>query len=106
MITLNRKYKKDAPEVSNGIKSETSRRISVRDQLLLKEVQEMNDNLPTTCTVTFENPDVLHEFILTVTPDEGYWQGGKFKFSVFVTEDYNMAVSISVYHYRVGFRQN
>lgn len=93
MITLNRKFKKDVPAVSNGIKSEPSRRISVRDQLLLKEVQEMNDNLPATCAVTFEDPDALHEFTLTVTPDEGYWQGGKFKFSVFVTEEYNMAVS-------------
>lgn len=92
MITLNRKLKKDV-EPSNGITVETVRRISVRDKLLVKEVQEMNENLPATCSVHFEDPNVLSEFILNVCPDEGYWQGGKFKFSVFVTEEYNMAVS-------------
>lgn len=98
MITLNRKLKKDhAPvEPTNGLTTNESvvRRISVRDKLLIKEVQEMNENLPATCSVYFEDPNVLSEFILTVAPDEGYWLGGKFKFSVFVTEDYNMAVSI------------
>lgn len=93
MITLNRKLKKEHTETTNGVKIEPSKRISVRDKLLVKEVQEMNENLPTTCSVHFEDPNVLSEFILTVAPDEGYWSGGKFKFSVFVTEDYNMAVS-------------
>ncbi|KPJ00328.1 PREDICTED: NEDD8-conjugating enzyme UBE2F-like [Papilio xuthus] len=91
MITLNRKFKKENPEPTNGVTVDVPKRISVRDKLLVKEVQEMNENLPTTCSVHFEDPNVLSEFILTVTPDEGYWLGGKFKFSVFVTEDYNMA---------------
>ncbi|XP_059051740.1 NEDD8-conjugating enzyme UBE2F-like [Achroia grisella] len=91
MITLNRKLKKEHTETNNGITNEPLRRISVRDKLLVKEVQEMNENLPLTCSVHFEDPNVLSEFILTVTPDEGYWLGGKFKFSVYVTDDYNMA---------------
>lgn len=95
MITLNKKIKKQGPESTNGVTSEAGKRISVRDKLLVKEVQEMNENLPTTCSVHFEDPNVLNEFILTVKPDEGYWESGKFKFSVFVTEDYNMAVNIS-----------
>lgn len=100
MITLNRKLKKEpSVNTNNGIHSENSKRISVRDRLLVKEVQEMDENLPATCTVHFENPNVLSEFILTVTPDEGFWHGGKFKFSIFVTEDYNMAVSIHHKHY-------
>lgn len=95
MITLNRKLKKEHTEPTNGLTTAESivRRISVRDKLLIKEVQEMNENLPATCSIHFEDPNVLSEFILTVTPDEGYWQGGKFKFNVIVTEDYNMAVS-------------
>ncbi|XP_013149377.1 PREDICTED: NEDD8-conjugating enzyme UBE2F-like [Papilio polytes] len=91
MITLNRKFKKENPENTNGVTVDVPKRISVRDKLLVKEVQEMNENLPTTCSVHFEDPNVFSEFILTVIPDEGYWLGGKFKFSVFVTEDYNMA---------------
>lgn len=97
MITLNRKLKKEYTGTSNGITPEPLRRISIRDKLLIKEIQEMNENLPVTCSVHFEDPNVLSEFILTVSPDEGYWQGGKFKFSVFVTEDYNMAVSQKPY---------
>lgn len=97
MITLNRKLKKEQTEPTNGLNSEPVKRISIRDKLLVKEVQEMNENLPTTCSITFEDPNVLSEFILTVCPDEGYWHGGKFKFSVHVTEDYNMAVSFIVF---------
>lgn len=93
MITLNRKLKKDHTEPSNGITAEPCRRISVRDKLLVKEVQEMTENLPTTCSVSFDDPNVLSDFDLTVAPDEGYWQGGKFKFNISVTDDYNMAVS-------------
>ncbi|XP_023945022.1 NEDD8-conjugating enzyme UBE2F [Bicyclus anynana] len=91
MITLNRKLKKEHTEPQNGITVEPARRISIRDKLLVKEVQEMNENLPVTCSVNFEDPNLLSEFVLTVAPDEGYWAGGKFKFSVSVTEDYNMA---------------
>lgn len=104
MITLNRKLKKEHTEPPNGVKNTTEsvvRRISVRDKLLIKEVQEMNENLPATCSVHFEDPNMLSEFILTVTPDEGYWLGGKFKFSVVVTDDYNMAVSIQINNYSV-----
>ncbi|GBP12340.1 NEDD8-conjugating enzyme UBE2F [Eumeta japonica] len=89
MITLNRKLKKDTAEPTNGHVSEP-KRISVRDKLLVKEVQEMEENLPSTCSINFANPHMLHEFVLTVSPDEGFWQGGRFKFSVYVTEDYNM----------------
>lgn len=94
MITLNKKLKRENPSVPNGI-SEPSRRISIRDKLLVKEVQELVENLPSTCSVDFENPNVLFDFTLIVAPDEGFWQGGKFKFSIFVTEDYNMAVSVN-----------
>lgn len=52
----------------------------------------MEQTLPSTCRVKFEDPHQLHDFYLTVTPDEGYWAGGRFRFHIFVTEDYNMAV--------------
>lgn len=96
MITLNKKIKKQGLETTNGVISEAGKRISIRDKLLVKEVQEMNENLPTTCSVHFEDPNVLNEFILTVEPDEGFWEGGKFKFNVFVTEDYNIAVNVHI----------
>lgn len=95
MITLTKKIKKDAPgnKSDQSAISDYAKRVSIRDKLLVKEVQEMEQNLPGTCRVVFSDPNTLSEFNLNVSPDEGYWKGGTFKFSVFVTEDYNMAVS-------------
>nr|CAD7257194.1 unnamed protein product [Timema shepardi] len=56
-----------------------------------KRVQEMEQTLPTTCKVKFNNPHHLHDFQLIVTPDEGFWHGGQFYFHIYVTEDYNMS---------------
>lgn len=90
MITLKKKLatqraapmKESVPE---------NKRVSVRDQLLVREVQEMEQNLPKTCRVHFDDASILHIFTLTIVPDEGYWQGGKFKFTVNVPDDYNIA---------------
>jgi len=84
MITLKKKQAKknqDSPVVS--------RSFSVRNKLLVKEVDELEKTLPSTCEVDFPDPNALHEFSLTVTPDAGYWQGGKFNFKIFVPEEYN-----------------
>lgn len=90
MITLTRKLKKDAA----GQSSDNTKRISVRDRLLVKEVQEMEQNLPSTCSTNFSDPNILSEFSLTITPDEGFWKDGKFKFSINVPEEYNMTVRV------------
>ena len=52
----------------------------------------MADNLPKTCRTHFEDVNRLASFILIITPDEGYWLGGKFKFLIEVPEDYNIEV--------------
>jgi len=53
----------------------------------------MEQNLPKTCQTHFEDPNKLHSFWLTITPDEGYWHGGRFKFRVDVPDEYNIVVS-------------
>ncbi|KAG8559177.1 hypothetical protein GDO81_017261 [Engystomops pustulosus] len=96
MLTLASKLKRD-----DGVKgsraasapSDSSRRVSIRDRLLVKEVAELEANLPCTCKVNFPDPNKLHYFQLTVSPDESYYQGGKFLFEVEVPEAYNMVVS-------------
>lgn len=55
----------------------------------------MGDNLPNTCDVDFPDPNCLHLFQLTVTPDSGYWVGGKFHFKINVPDDYNNVVGQS-----------
>lgn len=62
-------------------------------KFLVKEVQEMEQNLPGTCNIHFSDPNILSDFFLIINPDEGFWQSGKFKFSVSVPEEYNMTVS-------------
>uniref|UniRef100_A0A6M2DTB1 E2 NEDD8-conjugating enzyme n=1 Tax=Xenopsylla cheopis TaxID=163159 RepID=A0A6M2DTB1_XENCH len=105
MITLTRKLKKESTQrnepsttstnnYNTSTSLSTSKRISIRDQLLVKDIQEMEQNMPCTCRIDFTDPDVLSEFTLTVCPDEGFWQGGKFRFEIVVTEEYNIAPPI------------
>ncbi|XP_038071506.1 NEDD8-conjugating enzyme UBE2F-like [Patiria miniata] len=95
MLTLSKKRKEDAARRANNSlsspqTSDNSKRASVRDMLLNKEVPEMDVNLPSSCTVDFEDPNKLHSFKLIVTPEEGYWRGGRFVFSIHVPEEYNI----------------
>ncbi|KAK3088200.1 hypothetical protein FSP39_016085 [Pinctada imbricata] len=86
MITLSKKLKQ------GSIKKEAdeSKRISVRDKLLVKEVQEMEENLPKTCSVNFDDPNRLNRFTVNIAPDEGFWKTGKFRFTIDVPEEYNI----------------
>ena len=53
----------------------------------------MEQNLPKTCQVHFEDPNKLHSFLLYISPDDGYWTGGRFKFIIDVPDEYNIVVS-------------
>ncbi|KAF6116808.1 putative ubiquitin conjugating enzyme E2 F (putative) [Phyllostomus discolor] len=93
MLTLASKLKRDdglKGSRASATASDPTRRVSVRDRLLVKEVAELEANLPCTCQVHFPDPNQLHCFQLTVTPDEGYYQGGKFQFETEVPDAYNM----------------
>lgn len=52
----------------------------------------MEQNLPKTCQTHFDDANKLHVFWLYITPDEGYWHGGRFKFRIDVPEEYNIVV--------------
>jgi len=56
------------------------------------EVQEMEQNLPKTCQTHFDDANKLHVFWLYITPEDGYWYGGRFKFRIDVPEEYNIVV--------------
>lgn len=86
MINLTRKLKKDNTEATS------QRRALIRDRLLVREIQNMEKDLPKTCSVNFRDPHVLSEFILTIKPDEGFYRNGTFHFQVSVPEEYNMTV--------------
>ncbi|XP_071545017.1 NEDD8-conjugating enzyme UBE2F-like isoform X3 [Panulirus ornatus] len=88
MITLTKKLKSSK---GGGLPEPPKKRISIRDQLLVKEVSEMESNLPEGCVAKFDDPNILHSFCLVVSPPEGYWSGGVFVFSINVPEEYNIA---------------
>merc|ERR1712037_250698 len=71
-------------------KKEEVSRVSIRDKLLVKEVQEMEENKPQYCKVKFDDPSSLHDFFIIISPEEGFWQGGRFKFHVKVPVEYNI----------------
>ncbi|KAG5678439.1 hypothetical protein PVAND_008112 [Polypedilum vanderplanki] len=86
MITLTRNIKK-----SNDVNGQNNKRISIRDKLLVKEIQEMELCKPSSVTCEFPDSNNLSEFYIIVTPgDESLWRNGSFKFLVTVNEDYNM----------------
>lgn len=92
MITLSKKLREKNSTSKQGaclIGAET-RRASVRDKLLIKEVDELQVNLPPTCSTNFDDPNKLYEFDVTICPDEGYWSDGRFRFHIEVPEDYNI----------------
>ncbi|KAF6116812.1 putative ubiquitin conjugating enzyme E2 F (putative) [Phyllostomus discolor] len=71
MLTLASKLKRDdglKGSRASATASDPTRRVSVRDRLLVKEVAELEANLPY----------------------EGYYQGGKFQFETEVPDAYNM----------------
>ncbi|XP_067844083.1 NEDD8-conjugating enzyme UBE2F isoform X3 [Heptranchias perlo] len=71
MLTLAKKLKREEGVKGRGNTNpgtDSSRRVSIRDKLLIKEVAELEANLP----------------------NEGYYQGGKFQFETDVPEAYNM----------------
>lgn len=92
MLTLASKLKKEdggKPGRASGA-SDSTHRVSIRDRLLTKEVAELEANLPSTCKASFPDEDKLHHFQLAVSPDEGYYQSGRFQFEIDVPEAYNM----------------
>uniref|UniRef100_A0AC11CLW3 Uncharacterized protein n=1 Tax=Ovis aries TaxID=9940 RepID=A0AC11CLW3_SHEEP len=93
MLMLASKLKRDdglKGSRASATASDSTRRLSVKDRLLVKEVAQHEANLPCMCKVHFPDPNKLHCFQLTVTPDEGYYQGGKFQFETEVSDAYNM----------------
>ncbi len=61
------------------------KQMSVRSRYLTQEVTELQSCLPPSCKLEFEDVDDLREFTLIVLPEEGYWRGGRFVFSIKVT---------------------
>ena len=49
------------------------------------------------CSIHHEDVNMLHLFQVLVSPEEGFWRGGKFRFDVHVPDEYNIVVSLAMY---------
>ncbi|KAK6466765.1 NEDD8-conjugating enzyme Ubc12 [Huso huso] len=74
-----------------------------------KDINELN--LPKTCEIVFSNQDDLLNFKLVISPDEGFYKGGKFVFSFKVGQGYphdppKVKCETMVYHPNIDLEGN
>ena len=46
------------------------------------QIQELEEHKPPGVKIKFDDPNTLHDFYVIISPEEGFWQGGKYKFHV------------------------
>uniref|UniRef100_A0A1I7UDQ2 E2 NEDD8-conjugating enzyme n=1 Tax=Caenorhabditis tropicalis TaxID=1561998 RepID=A0A1I7UDQ2_9PELO len=66
-------------------------RIAVRDRLIAQEMKDLENTMRTQkqWRLQVPNSQVPHEMILTVTPHEGIYKSGTFRFQIRVMPEYN-----------------
>lgn len=77
--------------------------------LLCLDINELN--LPRTCTTEFPDPDDLLNFKLIISPDEGFYKGGRFVFNFRVGPNYpheppKVKCETQVYHPNIDLEGN
>ena len=59
------------------------------------DIQEVQEDLPSTCKFRVPNPNELYKLEVVITPPrESMWYGGKFKFAIEIPVDYKYAVCL------------
>ena len=92
MFKLQQKRKEEAEkrDTETANPPSLSKQMSVRSRFLTREVSELESCMPKTCSVSFSDVDDLRKFTLYISPDEGYWKGGKFTFEIQIPPEYNI----------------
>ena len=67
-----------------------AKQMSIRSRFLTQEVSELQEVLPKTCQLQFVDVDDLRGFKVVISPDEGYWKGGRFVFELTIPFEYNL----------------
>ena len=92
MFKLQQKRKEEAEKKAHETAKPPplNKQMSVRSRFLTQEVSEIQSCMPSTCSVSFGDVDDLRTFTLHISPDEGYWKGGKFTFEIQIPAEYNI----------------
>uniref|UniRef100_A0A3Q2UN16 NEDD8-conjugating enzyme UBC12 n=1 Tax=Fundulus heteroclitus TaxID=8078 RepID=A0A3Q2UN16_FUNHE len=78
-----KQQKKDEESAGGNRAGAGGKKASAAQLRIQKDINELN--LPKTCEISFPDDDDLLNFRLIISPDEGFYKGGKFVFSFKVT---------------------
>uniref|UniRef100_A0A8C9Y6E2 Ubiquitin conjugating enzyme E2 M n=1 Tax=Sander lucioperca TaxID=283035 RepID=A0A8C9Y6E2_SANLU len=74
-----KQQKKDEESAGGNRTGAGGKKASAAQLRIQKDINELN--LPKTCEINFPDDDDLLNFRLIISPDEGFYKGGKFVFS-------------------------
>jgi ubiquitin-conjugating enzyme E2 M len=77
---------------------------------IMKDFNEL-ESLPSTCEVTQNDPSDLFHFTVTISPDDGFYKGGRFIFSITIPSDYpyvapKIQCTQTIYHPNINLNGN
>jgi ubiquitin-conjugating enzyme E2 M len=83
-----KKQEEAVASLSNGgdTTTESSAKVSAAQIRLQKDITELD--LPKSVSVTFPDPSDFFNFFIKITPQQGYYRGGKFSFKVEVNNNF------------------
>uniref|UniRef100_A0A8C9Y516 NEDD8-conjugating enzyme UBC12 n=1 Tax=Sander lucioperca TaxID=283035 RepID=A0A8C9Y516_SANLU len=81
-----KQQKKDEESAGGNRTGAGGKKASAAQLRIQKDINELN--LPKTCEINFPDDDDLLNFRLIISPDEGFYKGGKFVFSFKVGQGY------------------
>uniref|UniRef100_A0A3B3CNC1 NEDD8-conjugating enzyme UBC12 n=1 Tax=Oryzias melastigma TaxID=30732 RepID=A0A3B3CNC1_ORYME len=101
--------KKDEESAGGNRAGAGGKKASAAQLRIQKDINELN--LPKTCEISFPDDDDLLNFRLIISPDEGFYKGGKFVFSFKVGQGYphdppKVKCETMVYHPNIDLEGN
>ncbi|KAL1255455.1 hypothetical protein QQF64_013516, partial [Cirrhinus molitorella] len=104
-----KQQKKDEESAGGTRAGVGGKKASAAQLRIQKDINELN--LPKTCEIVFPDQDDLLNFKLIISPDEGFYKGGKFVFSFKVGQGYphdppKVKCETMVYHPNIDLEGN
>ncbi|CAK6980095.1 NEDD8-conjugating enzyme Ubc12 [Scomber scombrus] len=104
-----KQQKKDEESAGGNRSGSGGKKASAAQLRIQKDINELN--LPKTCEINFPDDDDLLNFRLIISPDEGFYKGGKFVFSFKVGQGYphdppKVKCETMVYHPNIDLEGN
>ncbi|XP_017260577.1 NEDD8-conjugating enzyme Ubc12 isoform X2 [Kryptolebias marmoratus] len=104
-----KQQKKDEESAGGNRAGAGGKKASAAQLRIQKDINELN--LPKTCEISFPDDDDLLNFRLIISPDEGFYKGGKFVFSFKVGQGYphdppKVKCETMVYHPNIDLEGN